>query len=194
MNRKDAVVIFCMFFAFFTYAIFLGLRTAQGIFLFMSLEVSVIILNIFILRYLDRISIKEASKRELEAEDSIFLQGVAFSQSALWIVLNLITADLSILILKWLIPTLAILSYGVRAYAKLKDNNKWRYYSTITLFLILTSSLYAIIRIIFFPLCENLMLIENIDVTEALFIMPLAQIPVLFFLHFVNRIKIRYGL
>jgi len=194
MDRKDAIVIFLMFLVFFMYAIYLGLRSPQGISLFIFLQVSLIIVNLFILRYIRRISIKEAREKEIEAEDSIFLQGVAFSQSTLWIVLNLITPDSSTIILKWFIPTVAILCYGLRACAKLKDNNKLRYYSTITLFLIIAGSLYAMIRIFFFPMWENLMLIEKIDVTEILVIMPLAQIPVLFFLQFGDKIKIRYGL
>jgi hypothetical protein len=36
-------------------------------------------------------------------------------------------------LLKWIIPLAAIICYGTRAYAKLKNNNKWRFYSILIL-------------------------------------------------------------
>jgi hypothetical protein len=89
------------------------------------------------------LKLKKAEEREIRAEDDILLQGIAFSQSALWIYLNIIQANLFVNILKVFLPTFAVIFYSVRAYAKLKDSNKWRYNSLFLLAIILSISVWV---------------------------------------------------
>ncbi len=79
----------------------------------------------------------KATTEELKREDDVLLQSTALSQSVFFIYLNLIPTSRLIDILKWTVPTVAILFYTIRAYAKVKDNARYRYYSVFVLVLIL---------------------------------------------------------
>ena len=195
MEKIDVLILLFLIISLLIYGLSLGFQTPQGLGTFMFLYALSLIVPIYLsLTFFKSLSIKEASKRELEAEDSIFLQAVAFSQSTLWIILNLIAQDRITAFLKLFVPIAAVLCYSLRAYGKLKNNNKWRYFSVIALFLVFAGSLGTIIKIILIPTWENLMLIESIDVTESIIISPLALIPTILAISIRERLKIRYGL
>jgi len=79
----------------------------------------------------------KATAEELKREDDVLLQSTALSQSVFFIYLNLIPTSRLIDVLKWTVPTVAILFYTIRAYAKVTDSAKYRYYSIIVLVMIL---------------------------------------------------------
>jgi hypothetical protein len=90
--------------------------------------------------------IKVAKKPELKREDDILLQAVGFSQSTLIILLNVIMeAGEEKTSLTILIAIIAIAFYSVRAWAKLKNNTKFRYHSMVILGFVIGFSISAII-------------------------------------------------
>lgn len=91
---------------------------------------------------------KEADEEELQREDDIYIKAVTFSQSTLFIYLNLISMTSTLqFYLKWLIITTAVLFFVMRGYAKIKCSPKYRFWSTILgIFIPLLNSYYFIPR------------------------------------------------
>ena len=151
----------------------LGLTTIWGILtfdlLFLATFVVFVVVAFVIVRALEkRPNFGKAELDELRREDDILLQATAFSQAALWIYLNLLPNTEYITLFKWVIPSTAILFYSVRAYAKMKDNNKWRYGSMFILTLIIGISLYFVIRTSLQTQFTGFVRIDNVDVTFPL--------------------------
>ena len=146
-----------------------------------------------LLRFIKRQQIKKAEEKELHREDDILLQATAFSQSALWIYLNLLPANLFVGVMKWIIPAIAITFYSMRAYAKLKESNKWRYRSIYALSYVVSASVFVLV-ISLIGANWQLLMIENVSVTLPLLL------PVFGFAYFGGRdfvesyFKKRYGL
>lgn len=82
-----------------------------------------------------------ASSEELRREDDVLLQAVAFSQSVFFIFLNLIPESDINLAFKVLVPIVAILFYALRAWGKIKNSAKYRYWSVWALFSIVITTL-----------------------------------------------------
>ena len=89
--------------------------------------------------------VKVAKRKELKREDDILLQAVGFSQSTLIILLNILVeaSDVKTFVTITVIIC-AVTFYAVRAWAKLKNNSKCRYYSMIILAFLIGFSLYSI--------------------------------------------------
>lgn len=118
-----------------------------------------------------RLDFGKADKYELKREDDFLLQAVGFSQSSLFIYLNLVQSDVFINILKWLVPSIASLFFFVRGYAKIKNSPQYRYYSIWILVFVLSLSLDSLLfllipqvflfgedlnRFVLLPLCFSL--------------------------------------
>ncbi|MFX0209666.1 MAG: hypothetical protein ACFFDT_27040 [Candidatus Hodarchaeota archaeon] len=115
-------------------------------------------------RIAGRIHIKKADKGELRREDDVLLQATGFSQSVLFIYLNLVPPNEIVDVFKFLVPFTAIVFYVLRGYAKIRNSNKYRYYSVRVFVFIIANSLSAIVWTINpFPL-----FIEGTDVSYLL--------------------------
>jgi hypothetical protein len=78
--------------------------------------------------------ITKASTAELRREDDVLLEAVAFSQSLLLLLVNLTSeTEYDRLLLTIMIASFAVIFYAVRAWAKIKDSAKYRYYSMYVL-------------------------------------------------------------
>lgn len=172
-----------------------GIVTVTGIF-----ELSIILMSAFwwvvLVVYLisRRIFFKEAHERELKAEDDILLQATAFSQAALWIYLTLIPANEWTFLFKVLVPSTAVLFYVIRAYGKLKEDSKYRYYSIFVFSFVIFFSVFVLMMTVFVPLWKGILLIDGVDI--ALEVVGIALLaPILSsILIFQKKIRARYGL
>jgi uncharacterized membrane protein len=80
---------------------------------------------------------RQAATDELRREDDVLLQAVAFSQTVLFVYLNFVPSTEIIMAAKVLVPSFAVLFYVLRAWGKITDSGKYRYYSIWVFFLIL---------------------------------------------------------
>jgi cbb3-type cytochrome oxidase subunit 3 len=171
-----------------------GIKTLLGNIEFIGIFVSAYLGTWFIVyRFFGKTSFQRATETELREEDDIFLQAIAFSQAALWIVLNLTPSNETIYLFKWAVPVIAISSYSIRAYAKLKNRNEWRYYSILIVSLAIGTSLSATAAILMGSTFRSLLVIDGKDITEALIFVPLGGVPTALFYALKNKIRIRYG-
>jgi len=104
--------------------------------------------------------VTKATSEELQREDDVLLQGVAFSQTILFVAVNLtLEEQRSRIIFSTLIAAFAITFYALRAWAKIKDSSKYRYYSMVVFALIcgstVFSSLMTVSILMFTPLFET---------------------------------------
>lgn len=95
-----------------------------------------------------RARVKKAKKEELLREDDVLLQAVAFSQSIIFILLNL-TENTSKLTLIYLVAFVTVIFYALRAWAKIKDSSKYRYRSMVVFSFICSNSVTSIISLLF---------------------------------------------
>jgi hypothetical protein len=177
---------------FVSIALFNGVTTFSGVLqavglMFLLLGAATLLIYILLMK----ISFKKASERELKAEDDILLQATAFSQAALWIYLTLIPQDGSIVVLKWLVPSVAILFYFLRAVGKLKDNNNFRFYSLIALFVVISLSLQVLL-LTSSPIWENLIVIDRVDLTNVILVRGLTIAPAIAAVLLSAKIRKRY--
>ena len=86
---------------------------------------------------------RKASAEELEKEDDVLLQAVAFSQSVLFIYLNLIEGSDVVTAFKIIVPIFAVLFYVLRAWGKITHNAKYRYWSIWLLFFVFMNTILA---------------------------------------------------
>jgi len=90
--------------------------------------------------------VRKADADELRREDDVLLQAVAFSQSLLFFFVNLTLEEQeNRLTLSVLIAGFASAFYILRAWAKIKDNPKFRYYSMYVLSLVLGNTVVVIL-------------------------------------------------
>jgi hypothetical protein len=79
----------------------------------------------------------KASEDEIRVEDSVLLEGIGIFQGILFIYLSLseelVSSSHSLLFLKWSIPLVTMWFYVFRGYGAIKNNPKWRYYSSLLL-------------------------------------------------------------
>jgi len=191
--RSTISLLFIIVVVFIYTAMSKGITTFSGLLQNVLILFAAVAIAIFItLAIFKRFSFKKASERELKAEDDILLQATAFSQATIWIILNLIPADENTNLFKWLIPVAAISFYCLRAWAKLKDSNKYRYRSMLVFAVVVSFSVSVIALVFLVPLWRGL-LIEGVDVTFDLvriLVLPPYILPILF----VGRLRTRYGL
>ena len=172
-----------------------GIRTPLGI-----LEYGVISFGVLSVAYIlaitiaHRFSFQKAGEAELKAEDDILLQATAFSQAALWIYLNLVQQDVFLSLMRWVVPSAAIIFYSSRAIAKLKNSNTWRYYSVFALSIVVGISLSIAIVAIIGPPLENALLIDGIKASMPLTVSPLSSAVIVFVIDLNDQIRTRYGL
>lgn len=86
---------------------------------------------------------RQAQADELYREDDVLLQSIIFSQSVLFIYLNLIESSTFVNILKIIIPIFAITFYTIRSLGKILNNPKYRYYSIWLFAFIILLTLFA---------------------------------------------------
>ena len=130
----------------------------------------------------------KASTEELRREDDVLLQSTALSQSIFFIYLNLISSSRIIEILKWTVPIVTIFFYGMRAYSKVKDSAKYRYYSILVLVLIMIQiSGFAFLQII------PAVYIEKHDVTTFYVPFVLGGFFIIFLEGISDALRRRYG-
>lgn len=138
-----------VFIGFFLFVYFKSGLTTGGLVIYFAVFGLVAMFSLMISAVLERIArrshIKKAGKRELNREDDVLLQATGFSQSVLFIYLNLIPPSEIIDVFKFLIPFTAIIFYALRGYAKIKNSNKYRYYSIRVFVFIIANSLGAIV-------------------------------------------------
>ena len=172
-----------------------GMKTPTGILQFGIVYAVELIAVTFIPAIVaERFSFQKADERELRTEDDILLQATAFSQAALWIYLSLTPSEFDVNIMKWLIPSAAIPFYGIRAYAKLKDSNTWRYYSIYALSIVFGISIGIVLRMTIGKPLENNWFIDDVQVGGYLISIPLSLVPLVLALFMKDRIRERYGL
>lgn len=97
---------------------------------------------------IERVSkkVRKADDDELRREDDVLLQAVAFSQTLLFFFVNLtLEEQVNRLTLSVLIAGFASTFYILRAWAKIKDNPKFRYYSMYVLSLVLGNTVLVIL-------------------------------------------------
>jgi len=92
--------------------------------------------------------VKKAKKEELRREDDVLLQAVAFSQSIIFILLNL-TENTRKLTLIYLVAVVTVIFYALRAWAKIKDSSKYRYRSMVVFSFVCSNSVTSIISLLF---------------------------------------------
>jgi hypothetical protein len=97
-------------------------------------------------------------------------------------------------LMKWIVPVVAIMCYGTRAYAKLKNNNKWRFYSVMILSVIIGVSRSTIGNYLMDTVLTGTLLIDGIDVTRHLVITPLGFLPSLIAVFSMPSIRKRYNI
>ena len=172
-----------------------GMKTTAGILQFGTVYAFASIAVILIpATVAERFSFKKAYKKELRTEDDILLQATAFSQAALWIYLSLAPSDLVVDIMKAFVPSAAIAFYIVRAYAKLKDNDTWRFYSIYALSIVFGISIGIVFLMTIGKHLENIWFIDGVQVGNYLMSLPLSQAPLAFALLMKDKIRKRYGL
>jgi len=92
----------------------------------------------------ERLSAKtrRADGNELNREDDILLQAVAFSQSLFFIYLNLIPTSGLVTLYRVLVPIATVLFYTLRAWGKIENESKYRYWSILLFFWICLQTLF----------------------------------------------------
>lgn len=95
-----------------------------------------------------RARVKKAKKEELRREDDVLLQVVAFSQSIIFVLLNL-TESTHKLTLIYLVAIVTVIFYALRAWAKIKDSSKYRYRSMVVFSFVFSNSVTSIISLLF---------------------------------------------
>jgi MFS family permease len=156
--------------------IFIGIKTTLG---WLVYEIGIIllflvpsILCILLLRkFLRKPLFGQANEDELKREDDILLQATAFSQAALFIYLNLLPSGDFVNILKLTVPIVAVSFYLVRAYAKLKNDNLWRYRSDFVLVAVVDVTLYSFVMtgIQMEHWINNILIVDGADLTAPFF-------------------------
>jgi len=118
---------------------------------FISIIVSVLIMAIgtFIAMELgDRV--KKADAKEIRREDDVLLESVAFSQSILFVLLSIMQSEdrlREVLLIGTVVTTLSF--YTLRAWAKIKDSSKYRYYSMIAFAFLSANTVTSILKLYF---------------------------------------------
>jgi len=83
----------------------------------------------------------KAKPEEIQREDDVLLQSVAFSQSILFVMVNLLSIDIpSKLFLAVLVAVCAATCYVLRALGKIKDNARYRFYSMLALCFVISNT------------------------------------------------------
>lgn len=95
---------------------------------------------------------QKADGTELEREDDFLLQTVGFSQSVLFIYLNLVQSNEIVDGLKCLVPIVASVFFFLRGYAKIKDNSRFRYHSIWVLVVVICLTLGSLVIVLAPPI------------------------------------------
>jgi len=133
-----------------------------------AFTVSMLILGYFIGRKLSG-KFKKATPDELHREDDVLLQATAFSQSVLVILLSQLSDEKLRGYVLYFIILVAITFYGLRAWAKIKDSQKYRYYSMIVFALVTVNSVLSLLK-----LSLNTPDVYIIDLSYAYYVSALA--------------------
>ena len=131
----------------------------------------------------------------MQREDDVLLQAVAISQSILFFAVNLAEENGSKLIISALIVIFAGSFYILRAYAKIKDSAKYRYYSMLALALVIGDTVYGGLALVTFQstlLSSPLFPLSSATIRIYLDYIFLA-IPIFLFDFFGRIFKKRYG-
>lgn len=133
--------------------------------------------------------IKPPDSNELQREDDVFLQGIAFSQATLFVLLNLVPVPLILEMIRLVIPISASIFFTLRAYAKIKENGIYRFVSTILAIAILFLNVFILVV----PILPRLVVA---DFNVALSYWAWISLILLFFVAFgiSKALRIRYGL
>jgi hypothetical protein len=89
----------------------------------------------------------KATLDELHREDDVLLQATAFSQSVLVILLSQLSSEKLRGFVLYFIVLVAVTFYGLRAWAKIKDSQKYRYYSTVMFAFVAANSVLSFLKL-----------------------------------------------
>lgn len=94
--------------------------------------------------------VTEAPLEEIQREDDVLLEAVAFSQSILFVLLSLMQSEdnLQRLLLTGTVMT-TVAFYAIRAWAKIRNSPKYRYYSMIAFAVLFGNSVASILKLSF---------------------------------------------
>jgi len=94
--------------------------------------------------------ITEAKPEEIQREDDVFLEAVAFSQSILFVLLSLMQSEDRLReALLYLTVMTTLVFYTLRAWAKIKDSPKYRYRSMIAFAFLSGNAVTSILKLYF---------------------------------------------
>ena len=100
--------------------------------------------------------VAEADAEELKREDDVFLQGVAFSQTVLFFLVNLVVTEIGLrTLLGGMIAIFAVSFYVLRAVSKVKNNSRFRYYSMFFFSLVVSDTVVSTFASIAFLLSKE---------------------------------------
>jgi hypothetical protein len=131
----------------FLYAYMQGMLNEVSPYLFWGLYVFMVTIpfNIAIVKS-KAVKAATASAEEIRREDEVLLQAVAFSQSILFLVVTLtMKEEASRLVLSVLIAASAVAFYSLRAWAKIKDSARYRYYSMVVLAIVIANNIFGLL-------------------------------------------------
>jgi hypothetical protein len=143
IKRGFVLIVVVLFLVFLLFGIpYLVTRSLLGIPLFFGVLVAGFFITRLTRNFANRLGerIRQASPEESRKEDDVLLQAVALSQSVFFIYLNLIPSSDFIVAFKILVPALAASFYVLRAWAKITDNARFRYWSIWLFFFIVVNS------------------------------------------------------
>ena len=135
---------------------------------FSTLVVYVLIMIFgFIVAFKLGAKVTKANPEEIRREDEVLLQAVAFSQSVLFILVNQTPIEDK---LQWslLIAIVAVTFYALRAWAKIKDSPKYRYYSMLAFSFITSNTVTSLLGLYFNIPQKSILNMTNIYTSIAL--------------------------
>ena len=112
--------------------------------------------------------VTEANPEEIKREDDVLLEAVAFSQSILFVLLSLMQSEdkLREALLSGIVLT-TIAFYTLRAWAKIKDSPKYRYYSMFVFAFLSGNTVSSVLKLYFNTPDDFILTMSTIYLTVA---------------------------
>jgi hypothetical protein len=91
--------------------------------------------------------IAKATQEELNREDDILLQATAFSHAVLVILLSQLSSERLKGAILYLVVVVGVTFYALRAWAKIKNSQKYRYYSMIIFAFLTANAVLSLLKL-----------------------------------------------
>lgn len=91
--------------------------------------------------------IAKATQEELNKEDDILLQATAFSHAVLVILLSQLSSERLKGTVLYLVVVVGVTFYALRAWAKIKNSQKYRYYSMIVFAFLTANAVLSLLKL-----------------------------------------------